>query len=104
LAVWVNFYDVNCHKCNAQLKKSRDCEGKGEPREIRGVGLVKGCPVNNLSKTTKIYLEAYKYFKNGHLPYSGGWLEQPIKVMEAIFWLEAELRRLTEEKQTKRKK
>ena len=103
MAVWVNFYDVNCHKCNGQLKKVRDCEGQGEAREIRGIGLVKGCPVKALTRSTKLYLEAYKHFRSGHLPYCGGWLNQPIKVTEAIFWIEAEVRRLTEEKQKRKK-
>jgi len=34
------------------------------------------------------YLEAYHQYKNGFLPYEGGWINQPLKFLEAIKTIE----------------
>jgi len=83
LAVWTIINGLDCRKCNAQLRKVRGCEGREEIIEIEGIK-VDRCPVKMITAQSMAYIEAYYQYKNGYLPNSGGWLDQPIKFLEAM--------------------
>ena len=44
------------------------------------------------------YLEAYHQYKNGFLPYEGGWLNQPLKFLEATKAIENLVEKMLREK------
>jgi hypothetical protein len=45
------------------------------------------------------YLNAYFFFGKGYLPNAGGWLDQPMKFVQAILVVEREAARVREEKE-----
>jgi len=103
LAVWSIANGLNCQKCNSQLKKVRGCEGlpeingKTQTIEIKELGIIiDKCPYRYITSQSILYLEAYHYYKNGYLPYPGGWLKQPLKLFEAFRVIDSEIEKLGE--------
>lgn len=74
---------LNCQSCIEQFKKLRNCDGTGKPYVAEGIE-VDRCPVKIVSVQSMIYVEAYKYYAAGQFPFSGTYLEQPLKYMEAM--------------------
>jgi hypothetical protein len=56
------------------------------------------CPRGLVTITSIEYLNAYIFFKQGFLPNPGGWLEQPLKFIQAVRVIEQEVIKLKEEK------
>lgn len=94
---------LNCHECNTQIKKVRGCEGFIEPKEfdeasgIRGIKIAR-CPLKEVTRQSFLYLEAYHQYKNGHFPTNDGWLKQPMKLLQALKYIQHEVERLGEHK------
>lgn len=64
------------------MKEARDCEGK---RTIKILGYeAVGCPARYLSMLAYEYMACYANWQRGMLPNSGGWLDQPMKLTQAI--------------------
>ena len=34
------------------------------------------------------YIRAYNFYKDGFLPNPGGWMEQPVKLIEALMYIQ----------------
>ncbi len=71
-----------------------------KPAIIEGIE-VKRCPLKEIKGKSMAYLEAYHQYKNGFLPYSGGWLAQPLKFLEAIKVIENSIEKILKEKEKK---
>jgi hypothetical protein len=56
------------------------------------------CPRGLVTATSIEYLNAYIFFKQGFLPNPGGWLEQPLKFIQAMRVIEQEVIKSKEEK------
>jgi len=97
LAVWAIVNGLDCRKCNSQLKKVRGCEGREEEIEIEGIK-VNRCPMRMITGKTMAYIEAYHAYRSGFLPNPGGWLDQPIKFLEAMRVIEGAMERFGDEK------
>jgi hypothetical protein len=55
------------------------------------------CPVKSVTSKSSAYLESYKMWEKSLLPNSGGWLDQPAKVCQAIYLVEQWVRRFEKE-------
>lgn len=86
MAVYCQYYEINCLKCNDQLKKVRGCES-----EISGNFAghdLERCPRRYVTIREVARLEAYAMYLKGFLPNSGTWLEQPNKFFEIMNFLQ----------------
>jgi hypothetical protein len=75
------------------LKAERGCE---EDSPIEGVWKLKDwefrrCPRKLVTRASIEYLNAYLFFEKGYLPNPGGWLDQPLKFIQAIKIIEREI-------------
>ncbi len=81
----------SCMQCRQNgLDKHRFCnEDAPHPiYELDGEPIYR-CPVSMLEPESLTALEAYAFYKAGHLPCSGGWQEQPNRIMEQMLIIEA---------------
>ena len=87
MAVEVSAYGLDCHNChlNPQLQKFRGCLEPAEQPvfEFEGEKLYR-CPSKLLRKDIDIFIDIYDEYKEGHLPFPGSVVEQPIKIMQII--------------------
>jgi hypothetical protein len=92
LAVWIPFWDVRCEKCSDSLKIINGCEKdcNQERWRIREWTWTR-CPLKIVTNQSVEYLNAYKLYKNGLLPMSGGWMSQAQSFIEAIGIIEMEI-------------
>ena len=97
MAVWAILNGLDCRKCNKQIKEVRGCFGLKKPVVIEGIK-VKKCPLKEVKGQSMAYLEAYRQYKNGFLPYGGGWLNQPLKFLEAMKVIEDAVEKISSEK------
>jgi hypothetical protein len=84
-------------------KKVRGCDGyKGVNKfrffENETIELLR-CPVKSVEVASRLYLEAYHFYKQGMLPNSGTWNEQPSKLIEVFMFLDGFMAELEEIKQ-----
>lgn len=49
---------------------------------------IKRCPIRLIDQEAETYLTFYIHYKNGYLPFSGGILQQPEKIMRAFSYIE----------------
>lgn len=54
------------------------------------------CPQQYVGAQELMLLEAYAQYKNGYLPNAGGWIDQPMKFIEALKVIERYITRLQE--------
>jgi hypothetical protein len=99
LAVRIGEFNLNCHKCSAETKINNGCE---EDSSIPGVWKLddwefQRCPIKIITQQSIEYLKAYELFNRGFLPNPGGWLEQPVKFIEAMNIISAEIAKMKKE-------
>ena len=75
------------------MKLERGCE---EDSPIEGVWKLKDwefrrCPRKLVARASIEYLNAYLFFDKGYLPNPGGWLDQPLKFIQAMKIIEREI-------------
>jgi hypothetical protein len=97
LAIWSQFNDLDCRKCNSQIKKIRGCVEKGKEVEIEGFKIDR-CPLALSNELTAVYLDLFFYFRNGFLPNPYGWLKQPMKLCSVLIFMENLIDKYTEKK------
>lgn len=104
MAVWIPYWDLRCIKCSDGQKILNGCEEDSyEPERWKiGEWTWQRCPVRLITKETVEYLKAYKFYKNGLLPITGGWMMQAQSFVEAIGIIETEVTRV--EKQIEKSK
>lgn len=83
--------EFNCFKCTEKYQKSyRDKKKfctiqKSTPvTDYHGVIKYFKCPGNFTNSGYRMVIEAYRRFQDGVLPYTGGYFEQPAKIVEAF--------------------
>jgi len=87
---------LDCQSCSEEQKKDRGCiEDSPIPNrwEISGM-FFNRCPLSIITEQSLEYLEAYKLFRMGILPYQRGWLHQSHKFVEAIKVIDQEILKL----------
>ena len=92
---------LNCQKCSDGVKEINGCEKDstmGERWEVGSYKLTR-CPLKILTIEGMEYMEAYRFYKNGILPMSGGWLDQAQTFIEVIGIIEAEIGKVEKEMQ-----
>jgi hypothetical protein len=95
LAIWLQFNDLDCRKCNTQIKKIRGCDKAGKEVTIEGIKIDR-CPVKLISQETKLLLQAYLFYKNGFLYGDGNIASQSIRYIDTMLFIEQEVKRLEE--------
>ncbi len=100
MAVWLPKFKLDCHKCSDAQKQERGCEADSQIPGMWKIGddEISRCPRGLVTIKTIEYLNAYIFFKQGFLPNPGGWLDQPLKFIQAMRVIEAEVMKLKEEK------
>ena len=93
MAIWSSLNGLNCQKCNKQIQEIRGCEKDIPTKEIEGVAITR-CPVKLITIESKLYLQVYSYYKDGFLPNAGGSLDQSIKVMDVLQFIDNEKARM----------
>jgi len=69
--------------------------------EIEGFKIDR-CPLRYINSTTLAYLDAYFYFTKGFLPNEGGWLKQPMKLVNILVFMQRLIDNYEEEKNAAR--
>lgn len=88
---------MGCHGCLAGKKTSCEFEVPGQEFWKFEGKQYRGCPFKQVTKESADFLRAYNFYKNGYLPNSGSWLEQPAKFIEAIETIENELAQIRQD-------
>jgi len=75
-----------------KLQEARFCEKDAgfDAYEING-DTFRRCPVRYITEESFDALSQYQFYKNGFLPFAGGFLEQPNKFIEQMRIIEAEV-------------
>ena len=86
-------FDVDCVRCGGTDQKCKICKGSGIETFYR-------CPVKLVTNDTVMIMKYYNFFKKGHLPVTGGLLNQTAVFLESIEFIDQEVKRLqaTEDK------
>jgi len=85
MAAWVARHDLRCHACTESMQKVRGCNGLEESRELDGTDVeVDRCPVKAISAFARNVMSMNVFYSRGFLPYAGGFLDQPAKLMDAL--------------------
>lgn len=87
--------NFKCEKCIARARQELRDLRKGCSVEISSkvlnykdrIGFYK-CPANFYSEQIALMIESFRTFKLGVLPYKGGLLEQPAKIIEVYHFIE----------------
>ena len=75
----------------------RGCTNEVPVRIIEGIKITR-CPLTYLTDVEMDRLQMFKVYKDGFLPNDGGVLNQPIKLIQVIGYIENEMKRLEEAK------
>jgi len=94
-------FELDCRTCSEGQRIERGCE---EDSPIPGVWKLdkwefRRCPRSLVEKRSVEYLNAFFFFGKGYLPNAGGWLDQPLKFVQAMLVVEREAARVREEKE-----
>jgi hypothetical protein len=71
---------------------------------IRGKEIANRCPVTLITQGTQEIIRAYNFYKNGILPYAGGWLMQTRRFAEAMQILDSETNSISQKEIEKARK
>ncbi len=97
MAVQASGLDLDCHDCPEGLKRFRGCtEEVDTPFEFEG-DILRRCPLQLITQTTKKFMRFYQFMEKGFLPNPGGLLEQPNRFLEAMSVLNDTISRSREE-------
>jgi len=88
---------VGCHGCLAGKKTPCEYEVPGQEFWKFEGKQYQGCPFKQVTDLSVNFLRAYNFYKNGFLPNTGSWLEQPAKFIEAVEVIENELAEMRQE-------
>jgi len=88
----------SCMQCRQKgLDKHRFCDHDAPYPiyELDGEQIYR-CPVGMLEPESLSALEAYAFYKAGHLPRTGGWEDQPNRIMEQMLIIQAAVNEVQE--------
>lgn len=75
------------------MKLERGCEQDSYIPDKWQIGdhVFQRCPVKEITVDISQYIRAYNFYKDGHLPNAGGWLDQPAKFIDVIELISSEM-------------
>ena len=80
-------YRATCHRCLGA--------GDGEPRceACLGRGTIdyRRCPKSQTSEDAELCVQLFARYRNGHLPFAGGWVDQPPIIGEVFNLVSSEV-------------
>lgn len=91
-AASVAIYAIECPRCDAADPGCDLCDGDGEL-------YVNRCPSSQIDRGTARVMQAYRWAREGVLPNSGGYCDQPAELMHAFSLLDRERGRIEEERE-----
>ena len=101
---------LDCRCCMDSQKEVRGCEGFKKEKDFRifetEIIKIRQCPLKEVELDSKLYLEAYHFYKQKMLPNGGAWTDSPNKLIEVIMFLDsfiAELQQKEEKKNNRNK-
>ena len=105
MAIWLSELKLDCHKCSDAQKIERGCEENSPIHDVWKLGEweFSRCPITIATNQSFEYIRAYIYREKGYLPNQGGWLDQPVKFIEAMEIIENELSKIRMEKEKENK-
>ena len=93
---------VNCQSCLSGKKAQCEFEIPGqETWELNGEEY-QGCPFKVVTRESADFIRAFNFYELGYLPNTGGWLDQPAKMLDAFEVITKELKKIEDEKSRKR--
>lgn len=100
MAILLGDLKLDCRTCTDELKIERGCE-KDSP--IQGYWKVGDwefgrCPLKIIKPEVFGYIYSYNMIEKGILPNRGGWLRQPVKLIEAVQFIQRVVNELEDEK------
>lgn len=79
----------------------RGHDGFPRPQTIEGIDVTK-CPMLYADAGAMEMIRAYSMFEQGILPNAGGWLDQPIKFVQAMTIIGNQVDKMREEKSSEK--
>lgn len=98
MAVQTYNLGLNCQECNEGLKRFRGCWEDVAETEFEFEGeILKRCPLQLITPTSKRFLRFYQFMEKGFLPNPGGILDQPNRFLEAMAVLNDTIAKIQDE-------
>ncbi len=93
----------DCAKCPAAAKKAKGCYGglRVPVFNVDGQDYYQ-CPARLIEPWARRVFEIYVHYANGHLPYAGGVMAQPAKLLKMMTIIAAEVAEAEAEKAKKK--
>lgn len=94
---------MDCRRCNEAQKSERGCKRSSIIPDVWSLGDWKfdRCPLKVVSQQSFDFIRAFNFYKAGSYPNPGGWADQPLKLIEAILFIQAEINSAEESKDRK---
>jgi len=102
VAVHLGDLAVNCRNC---LQDGRtQCEYLVPGQDVWEIDgqEYRGCPFKIVTRQSADFIRAFNFYERGYLPNTGGWLDQPAKLLDAFEVIARELKKIEAEKLRKR--
>jgi hypothetical protein len=105
LAVWLSELKLDCRKCSDSDKVEKGCESDSPIPGVWKIGEqeLQRCPIKVVTPQNLFYLRAYIHYIKGYFPNHGGWLDQPLKLIEALGIIEDEVGRMKDAREKEKK-
>lgn len=97
MAVWSQHHGLDCRTCTEFFQKARNCREDGREIEIEG-HKTKRCPMSSCGLREAVYMQAYREYRAGFLPNTGGWLDQTVRFSTIIALIDKLVIKYEEEK------
>ncbi len=83
-------FKLDCRSCTSIQKRERGCV---RDSLVPGAWELDGwkfsrCPKKVATRWSYEYIQAYNFYKGGFLPNKGGWMEQPVKFIAAVMFID----------------
>jgi hypothetical protein len=106
MACWIPTLELDCKKCSPGQQAHYGCEQDSyiEDRwEIDGE-YYQRCPAKLITEETRHFVHAYNLLQLGGWPYSGGWIMNSNKLVEAMSIIDSTRKRLEADQMRKARK
>jgi len=99
LTVWLEVLGLNCQSCSEAAQQDRGCDEGSSPGQYFLERLNQefdSCPGKHATEQSRMYIDAFFFFKQGYFPNQGGWMDQPVKLLQAFKVITAEVEEVNE--------
>ncbi|MBI5872992.1 MAG: hypothetical protein HZB36_02480 [Candidatus Omnitrophica bacterium] len=100
MAVQLPKFKLDCRKCSPIQKEERGCVKNSTIQDAWKLDnwVFQRCPLKLVTEKSFKYIEAYNFYKGGFLPNPGSWMEQPVKFIEAVSFIQGLINKEGKEK------